>query len=208
MQNTNTVTTLISPESAPKWWFVKFQLLGGSLILRLFQKKINPYFILFQPWRSVSWACPYSPACFTAHSKLWTRALKAFVQALNPHTGRKSWRTYPTAEPFQKNHYIPTQEAPVGGNPSASSSNLSLFTPCSTIATIPVQNVSTATQEGFLHQASSNRVQTLQILYSLPLLSATHLKFKGCWGWSQQLMEALWTFEVLQSNTAVLLARF
>lgn len=42
------------------------------------------------------------PACFTTHSKLWTRALNAFVRAPSPHAGRKSWRTYPMADLFPK----------------------------------------------------------------------------------------------------------
>lgn len=41
------------------------------------------------------------------------------------------------------------------------------------------QNVSRATQEGFLCQTSSSRALTLEILHSLLLLSATHLEFKG-----------------------------
>lgn len=68
-------------------------------------------------------------------------------------------------------------------------------------------NVSVVTWEGFLHQISSIRVLTAQILGSLLLLSATHLKSEGYWGCSQQLIEAWQTSEILQSIRVVLLAR-
>lgn len=68
-------------------------------------------------------------------------------------------------------------------------------------------NVPMVTWERFLHQTSSVRVLTVQILGSLLLLSATHLKSEGYWGCSQQLTEAWQISEILQSNRVGLLAR-
>lgn len=59
-------------------------------------------------------------------------------------------------------------------------------------------NVSVATWKGFLHQTSSVRVLTAQILGSLLLLSATHLKSEGYWGWDTTVQQSGPLDQILQ----------
>lgn len=116
MQSTNAVVRLESRETTPKWLAIKFRLLGGSSILGLFKKKIKSHFVLFQPLRNISWACPTPLPALQPTPNSEEEHLRLLYGAPSPHTGRNSWRTYPTAEHFQKkHHYNPTQKVPVGG---------------------------------------------------------------------------------------------
>jgi len=156
---------------------MKFQLLGGSLIFWLFQKKIQPSSYHFRHEEAflehVPTSLPASQPTSNSeqeHSRLFYR-LPAHVQV---GTAEEPTPQQNSSKKKKSLHYH-IRTACGRLSPSASSSHPSLFTPCSTIPTIPVQKISKATQEVFLYQISSNRV----LLYSLFLLSATHLKFKG-----------------------------